>query len=180
MMSDASVSAGAPELTKILIYKRTHDGDPDTSGCFGIEDCMGRVRSFGFDGVIGVGGVSAWPVSQGLDRKINWLGRHPQPVPSPKPRARAPALQFNASDFALFEHFGPQLFSLSPALARHVYGSRLRYFVVAPGDAFYADACNIITALLSASPNPKQRRYKSSAKKGCRPNHIKACRPRCK
>jgi hypothetical protein len=30
---------------RTLIYKRTHTGDPDANGCFGIYDCMGRVRA---------------------------------------------------------------------------------------------------------------------------------------
>jgi hypothetical protein len=37
---------------RTLIYKRTHTGDPDASGCFGIFDCMGRVRALDFDAVI--------------------------------------------------------------------------------------------------------------------------------
>ena len=37
-----------------LIYKRTHKGDPDKQGRFGIHDCMGRVRSRDFDAVIGM------------------------------------------------------------------------------------------------------------------------------
>lgn len=176
-MSDSEV---ASKPTKILIYKRTHDGDPDNAGRFGIQDCMGRVRSFGFDGVIGVGGVSGWPVSQGLDRKVNWVGRHPQRVPSSMPGARAPILQFAAPDFALFEHRGPQVADLSKALAKHVYGRRLRYFIVTPGDALYDDACALIAALLDSPPagNPKPRTSKSA--NGCRPPQRKGCRPRCR
>jgi len=42
---------------RILIYKRTHTGDPDLKGRFGIHDCMGRVRDYDYDAVIGVGGI---------------------------------------------------------------------------------------------------------------------------
>lgn len=42
---------------RILIYKRTHVGDPDDSGRFGLYNCMGRVRGYDFDAVIGVGGI---------------------------------------------------------------------------------------------------------------------------
>jgi hypothetical protein len=38
---------------RILTYKRTHVGDPDQDGRFGIYDCMGRVRNYPFDAVIG-------------------------------------------------------------------------------------------------------------------------------
>ncbi|WP_112487513.1 hypothetical protein [Thiomonas sp. X19] len=42
---------------RILTYKRTHVGDPDEFGRFGINDCMGRVRGYRYDAVIGVGGT---------------------------------------------------------------------------------------------------------------------------
>jgi hypothetical protein len=42
---------------RTLVYKRTHNGDPDAEGRFGIHDCMGQVRSYGYEAVIGVGGV---------------------------------------------------------------------------------------------------------------------------
>jgi len=44
---------------RTLIYKRTHTGDPDANGCFGIYDCMGRVRALDFDAVIGIGGIGS-------------------------------------------------------------------------------------------------------------------------
>jgi hypothetical protein len=28
---------------RVLVYKRTHNGDPDQFGCFGVHDCMGEV-----------------------------------------------------------------------------------------------------------------------------------------
>ena len=40
-------------LERILIYKRTHTGDSDAKGCFGIHDCMGSFRARDFDAVIG-------------------------------------------------------------------------------------------------------------------------------
>ena len=42
---------------KVLVYKRTHNGDPDANGCFGAYDCMGTVRDRQYDAVIGVGGI---------------------------------------------------------------------------------------------------------------------------
>ncbi len=39
---------------RTLIYKRTHSGDPDPeTGVFGNHDCMGRVKDWQFDAVIG-------------------------------------------------------------------------------------------------------------------------------
>ena len=59
---------------RTLVYKRTHPGDPNKRGHFGNEDCMGRVRSWDFDAVIGVGGIGSESSSHGLDYKINWVG----------------------------------------------------------------------------------------------------------
>jgi len=42
---------------RILVYKRTHNGDPDQIGRFGAYDCMGSVRRREFDAVIDVGGI---------------------------------------------------------------------------------------------------------------------------
>ena len=59
---------------KTLVYKRTHIGDPDEKDWFGIRDCMGRVRGYKFDSVIGVGGKSSQPHSQGIATQLNWIG----------------------------------------------------------------------------------------------------------
>lgn len=163
-------------LARILIYKRTHDGDPDASGRFGIQDCMGRVRSFGFDGVIGVGGVSAWPVSQGIDKKVNWVGRRPLSVSNPVRGARAPVLEFARSDFALFERRGPRLADISPALASHVCGVRLRYFIVAIGDVLHEDACNLIAALLDEPLDNDLAPWTSKSRRRCRTGLRHLCK----
>jgi hypothetical protein len=47
-------------MMRTFIYKRTHQGDPDNQGWFGIQDCMGSLRRRDFDAVIGVGGISDW------------------------------------------------------------------------------------------------------------------------
>ena len=61
----------------MLIYKRTHNGDPDRFGHFGINDCMGQLRARRFDAVIGVGGIGAEPKSLGIAGKVNWIGIGP-------------------------------------------------------------------------------------------------------
>ncbi len=63
-------------IKRILVYKRTHNGDPDEAGVFGCNDCMGTVRDRNFDAVIGVGGISA--TSYKMDRKITWIGIRPR------------------------------------------------------------------------------------------------------
>jgi len=60
---------------KTLVYKRTHRGDPNAEGIFGIHDCMGKVRNWDFNAVIGVGGKSPDAGSKGIAHKINWIGK---------------------------------------------------------------------------------------------------------
>jgi hypothetical protein len=64
-------------LVRTLIYKRTHNGDPDDAGCFGCRDCMGRVRSWHFQAVIGVGGLGADAHAAGIAEKLTWIGIGP-------------------------------------------------------------------------------------------------------
>jgi hypothetical protein len=56
-----------------LIYKRTHPGDPDAEGRFGIHGCTGQVRAWRFEAVIGIGGTGPEPRSYGLAGKVNWI-----------------------------------------------------------------------------------------------------------
>jgi hypothetical protein len=65
------------ERLNTLVYKRTHTGDPCESGIFGCHDCMGQVRSWSFDAVIGVGGKSPRSGDEGIARKINWISINP-------------------------------------------------------------------------------------------------------
>lgn len=63
---------------RALIYKRTHTGDPDRFGRFGINDCMGGIRNLRFDAVISVGGIGAEPQSFGIAQKLTWIGIGPR------------------------------------------------------------------------------------------------------
>jgi hypothetical protein len=66
---------------RTLIYKRTHNGDPDPeTGTFGNADCMGRVRGWNFDAVIGVGGIGREPELEGIAGKVTWVGIGPHKV----------------------------------------------------------------------------------------------------
>ena len=65
----------------ILTYKRTHTGDPNAAGMFGINDCMGSVRNLLYDAVIGVGGIGAEPRDYKIDGKITWVGIYPTKRP---------------------------------------------------------------------------------------------------
>jgi hypothetical protein len=109
---------------RVLIYKRTHPGDPNADGVFGCEDCMGAVRRRRFDAIIGVGGISAEPRGWGIDQRLNWVGmgaRYSESIPV---GYRGPLVIFDR--FVLLEERGPKLETIAPALARYVYGVHRR------------------------------------------------------
>ena len=141
---------------RILIYKRTHVGDPNIIRQFGNEDCMGRVRSYPFDAVIGVGGISGQPVHQRLAGKINWVGRNPKRAPSTSD-ARGPIVTFDPEDFRLFEHQGPLLSDLAPVLAKRVYGSRSRFIFTSLRPAEQREALTLINLILDSGQFDSQQ-----------------------
>lgn len=106
---------------RILVYKRTHPGDPDSSGRFGIQDCMGTVRRRVFDAVIGVGGIGAEAASHAIDGKVNWVGIGPTAF---ERGLRGPVVTFDR--FLLLESRGPSFVDLAPRLSRRMYGRNAR------------------------------------------------------
>lgn len=68
-------SDGLEDVQRILVYKRTHNGDPNEAGEFGCNNCMGTVRNWDFDAVIGVGGLSSSRYR--MVGKITWIGIQP-------------------------------------------------------------------------------------------------------
>lgn len=107
---------------RTLIYKRTHPGDPDNKGRFGIHDCMHSVRTWGFEAVIGVGGIGAEPESHGLARKVNWIGMGPHKRAAADKRG----LIVTFDHFLLFESDGPSFPELAPKLANRMYSKNVR------------------------------------------------------
>lgn len=111
---------------RTFIYKRTHKGDPRKEGCFGCEDCMGRLRGCDFDAVVGVGGISSLPQSQNINGKVNWIGIGPRKH-LPLDGMRGPLVTFD--HFVLFEENGPDLKDIAPKLARRILSRRGPRFV---------------------------------------------------
>lgn len=101
-----------------LIYKRTHTGDPDHIGWFGIGDCMGRVRNMEFDAVVGIGGMGREARAAAIAGKLNWVGIGATKVPS---NGRGPLVHF--AHFILFDANGPELWKLAPKLASRFYAT---------------------------------------------------------
>lgn len=154
---------------KILIYKRTHRNDPDQRGRFGINGCMGSVRAFPFDAVIGVGGIGSWPRAEGIAWKVNWVGRHPRKQPNPID-SRGPLVTFRRGDVRVMEDRGPLLASMSSLLAEAVYGGRNRFLFRSIRGKLAAEARRVITELLDTDLYPDSP--------GGRPRHQGRCAPR--
>jgi len=132
---------------RILTYKRTHTGDPNSDGIFGIADCMGSVRRHRFDAVIGVGGTSAEPRSFAIDGKITWVGVNPRKAE--QQGLRGPIVTFE--HFVLFDANGPLLSALAPALAKRMYVGKVRYLLGRYSNTEQADAERIVQWAIDAT-----------------------------
>lgn len=136
---------------RILTYKRTHIGDPDRNGRFGIHNCMGSVRSWDFDAVIGIGGISDEPQSHGIAGRVTWVGRHPKKQLNPS----GSGLLVTFESFILLDSKGPLVSDIAPNLARRMYEGRVRTLLVGYSVDEQADAEYVLKELLG-SPMPLQ------------------------
>jgi len=129
---------------RVLIYKRTHEGDPDSNGVFGCHDCMGRARNWNYDAVVGIGGSRPKKEHEGIRHKINWIGLNPKKTPfsqvaeSTHKYIRNHIRKYNGrdnprGDIVVFEHFklyekdGMNIEEKFPNLFRYMYHSRKRF-----------------------------------------------------
>jgi hypothetical protein len=164
---------------RTLIYKRTHSGDPDPeTGVFGNHDCMGGVRDWQFDAVIGIGGVGQEPQSHRIAGKLTWIGIGPQAIDH---MGRGPQL--------IFRHFwyrgeeGPLLGANYPALARHMYSKNVRVRVHCPSSGEHQaavldkDVKKILRLAMDAPPSrgPAERGSKKKTHGKCSVRVDRAC-----
>jgi hypothetical protein len=151
---------------RVLVYKRTHNGDPDAKGCFGAYDCMGAIRDRDFDAVIGVGGVGLEAQANGIAGKINWIGIGPHKF----------AVRGKRGPEILFDHFlnfgngGPEFRDLAPTLAERMYGNKVRHLLDGLDEQELAEAAGILGLAVAAPPSPGQ----SAA--GRRSPSVRRCR----
>lgn len=103
-----------------LIYRRTHPFDPNRQGVFGCQDCMGNVRNWNYQVVVGVGGFGAEPRSWGMEGRLNWVGINKREGPV-HPKRGVPKYTFEY--FVLLEHKGPYFAAMCPRLAERLYGT---------------------------------------------------------
>lgn len=108
-------------MKRVLVYKRTHTGDPNELGEFGCNNCMGRVRVWDFKAVIGVGGIGPKAVKYGVAGKVNWIGIGPHKTTASWEHP-----------IVTFDHFldlhaeGIDFRERAPVLAARIYGEHIR------------------------------------------------------
>lgn len=137
---------------RTLVYKRTHNGDPDEKGRFGIHDCMRQVRGYGYDAVIGVGGVGDEPEAWGIAGKVNWIGIGPHKSEVGK---RGPLVTFD--HFLQFGADAPEFLELAPRLASRMYENNVR-LVMDDVDAVERKEIAAILELAKSAPPSGARR----------------------
>ncbi|MDN7445671.1 hypothetical protein QZM64_41655 [Burkholderia cepacia] len=154
---------------KILVYKRTHTGDPNESGLFGCNDCMGQVRNWSFDHVIGIGGTSPWRGDEGIAKKVNWIGMG----------RKAYDITPNGHAIWAFEHFillnenGPLLQSDYPLLYEHMLETNRR--VIKSDSVFedmFAELMTILHLASGAPPSPVLGKGKIATKQSHCPPQV--------
>ncbi len=102
-----------------LVYKMTHPGDPDPDlGCWGVPecDCMGSVREWDYDSVIGIAGRT-WTGRVG---EIVWVGIGPHWTTV----ERLVAGQVTFDHFRYFEEGEQMLDEIAPHLAARMENVR--------------------------------------------------------
>jgi len=152
---------------RILVYKRTHIGDPDESGCFGIHSCMGQVRERDLDAVIGVGGVGSEPVQEGIDKKLTWIGIGPKRVGVADDGH--PLLAFE--QFYLKDEKGPLLGDKAPKLAKRMFAENGPRSVMVDADD---EMKSILQLAKRAQPSPALLEQVPK-RKGCNRGKKKSC-----
>lgn len=154
-----------------LVYKRTHPGDPGEDGVFGNEGCMGRVRGYDFDAVIGVGGIGSEAKSYRIDGKINWIGIGAHVVGTCF--RGYPQIAFE--HFALFEDLGEPISSRAKELERRFCHQKApRYALNDFGKKELAEI-NLLLESVKNSPPSKGLFGTMRARKCCSKPSRKKC-----
>ena len=148
---------------RILVYKRTHNGDPDHNGCFGIHDCMGAVRNRNFDAVIGVGGIGPEAQANRVAGKVNWIGIGPHKTFIPG--KRGPEVTFD--QFYDFGTDGLDFRRLAPTLAERMYTLNIRHVMDDLSEEEYGE---VIEILKMAEEIPPSTRHQPPRKRTCLPH----------
>jgi hypothetical protein len=145
---------------RVLVYKRTHNDDPDASGCFGAYDCMGMIRDRRFDAVIGVGGIGSEARADGIAGQVNWVGIGPHKA----------YVQGKRGPEVTFDHYihygtdGPDFSILAPLLAERMYANNVRSVLEGLSGAEKAEAIAILRLAEGEPPSPGRQAIVRSAR----------------
>jgi len=153
---------------RTLIYKRTHPGDPDAGGRFGIQDCMGQVRAWDFDAVIGVGGIGTQAAFNRIGARVNWIGIGAHKSASLD--MRGPIITFDR--FVLFESTGPMFATLAPRLAKRLFDRNVRVLLHDLDERERTEVANVLALAAESPPSAKAAPRSSRSTDNCTP-------PRC-
>lgn len=135
---------------RVLVYKRTHSGDPDANGCFGVYDCMGAVRDRDYEAVIGVGGIGSEAKANEIDGKVTWVGIGPHKTYVRG--KRGPEVTFD--HFLYYGSKGPDFKTLAPVLAARMYAHNIRSILDGLTTQELAEAIEIVQLAIGAPPSP--------------------------
>lgn len=136
-------------IRRVLIYKRTHEGDPDPgTGIFGNKDCMGIVRSRTYDVVIGIGGAGREAETNGIARRLTWLGIGPHKRGNDPER---PEVAFD--HFLYYLDKKPMLRDRAPALARRMYDGSVRMLMAEPSSPEWQEVKTLLDLARNAPPS---------------------------
>jgi hypothetical protein len=136
----------------VLIYKRTHTGDPNADGVFGVHDCMGSVRNRKYDAVIGIGGKQPWRGDKDIACKINWIGIFPA---RHNRKGKYRGLLVTFAKFCLYNENGPLVQEIAPKLYKYMYQDVNRRVVMSsslPSDV-YEDVVKILSLAENCPPS---------------------------
>lgn len=158
---------------RTLIYKRTHSGDPDPeSGVFGNHDCMGSVKGWQYDAVIGIGGIGPEPMREHIGGKLTWIGIGPHKVFDNPLKPNNPRVTFD--HFWYDGEGGPLLEVKFPALARRMYEKNVRVLVHRPSNdksgssiGLDRDVRRILGLAVRSRSSSASRRHKLTSSKQC-------------
>lgn len=159
------------QTLKVLVYRRTHTADPCQCGVFGIRDCMGKVRSWEYDAVIGIGGITA---KGNMAYKLTWVGLNAHKQDSltvgydkkckyrkckkanMKNQLRGPLVIFD--HFCFMNNEGPMLCDCAPQLHHHMFtnGKIPRYALLTPLDYpqnIWQEVANLVNTYRNCPPS---------------------------
>lgn len=131
----------------VLIYKRTHKGDPDDKGIFGINTCMKSVRNSKFDAVIGIGGKTG---DEGIAYRINYVGLGAT-KPSINPEDKCSYVIFE--NFIRFDENGEKVEKVARKLYEYLYVNNVRVVKLDKDSEYWGEVKEILKLAENAPPS---------------------------